>query len=221
MDDTFAAYAVTRARMSALFLDASDDELARVVPACPAWTVHDLAAHVVSIPAALSVGQLPTGDVGEWIQALVDARRDDSVTSMVDEWHGLDEPLAAILSGPGGLLYADVAVHEHDARGALDRPDHTALEVDVILPRAVAAFADPLRDAGLGAIAVRDGARRWQSHDAEPGWTLLVDPWEAVRALNSRRTEEELLVLPAEGDARPYVEILDAHLPLPVRSLGE
>ena len=53
------------------------------------------------------------------------------------------------------------------------------------------------------------------------GWTLLVDPWEAVRALGSRRTVEELRALPAEGDCEPYLKILDEHLPLPTRSLGE
>ena len=221
MTEPFEAYLRTRDRMCALLLGATSDELARVVPACPAWTVHDLAAHVVSMPAALGAGRLPTGDVGAWIQELVDERRTTPVASMVEEWCGLDEALAALLSGPGGLLFADLAVHEHDARGALDRPDHAALEVDVLMPRTLAAFAGPLRDAGLGAIAVRDGERSWQSHDADPGWTLRVDPWVAVRALNSRRTVDEVRALPGEGDADRYVAILDGHLPLPAQSLGE
>jgi hypothetical protein len=140
---------------------------------------------------------------------------------MVAEWRTLDDAIAAMLDGPGALLFADLAVHEHDLRGALDRPDHDALEVETIMPRTLAAFSGPLRDAGLGAISVRYGDQMWNSHDADPGWTLLVEPWEAVRAVNSRRTADELRALPAEGDAGPYIPVLDAHLPLPVTALGE
>ena len=102
----------------------------------------------------------------------------------------MDSAISAILNGPGGVLFGDLAVHEHDLRGAVDAPDHGALEVEVMLPRTLAAFAKPLRHAGLGAIEVRHDDRIWRSHDGAPGWTLDVTPWEAVRAVNSRRTAD-------------------------------
>jgi hypothetical protein len=85
----------------------------------------------------------------------------------------------------------------------------------------MAAFRHPLRDAGLGAIEVRSDGGSWRTSEDPVGWTLLVDPWEAVRALGSRRTADELRALPAEGDCEPYLKILDEHLPLPAKSLGE
>jgi hypothetical protein len=106
-------------------------------------------------------------------------------------------------------------------RGAVDVPDHGALEVDVMLPRTLAGFAKPLRRAGLGSIAVRHDDRIWRSHDSEPDWTLEVTPWEATRAVNSRRTADELRELPHRGDVEPYLAILDAHLPLPAATLKE
>jgi len=221
MDETFAAYGRTRARMTELFSAATPTELARCVPACPDWSVHDLAAHVVGIPAALGAGRMPDGDLDGWLQELVAKRRDREVDAMMSEWSTLDTVIAPMLQGPGGVLFGDLAVHEHDLRGALARPDHTALEVEVMMPRTLAGFATPLQTAGLGAIEVAHAGRSWKSHDAEPGWTLLVDPWEAVRAVNSRRTAAEVLALPCTGDPRPYVEVLDAHLPLPLESLGE
>jgi uncharacterized protein (TIGR03083 family) len=217
----FPAYARTRERVSELLAGASDDELARVVPACPAWTVHDLLAHVVGIPAALSTGRHPTGDIGTWLSELVAERSDQQASALQEEWRSLDPALEALLSGPAGLLFADLAVHEHDFRGALGRPDHAALEVEELLPRTIAAFKGPLEEAGLVPIEVRAGERVWRSHDGEAGWTLVVDPWTAVRALNSRRTADELYALPSHGDARGYLPILDAHLPLPAASLGE
>ena len=78
-----------------------------------------------------------------------------------------------------------------------------------------------LRDTGLGAIEVRDADRVWISNDGPIGWTIEVSAWEAVRALNSRRTVDELRSLPGTGAAEPFIAVLDAHLPLPGTSLGE
>ncbi len=221
MTELVDAYVRTRTRMIDVFVDAPGPDLDRTVPACPDWAVRDLAAHVVSLPAALGAGHLPDGDVGIWIQGLVDERRGQDVTALMQEWSELDDVIAPLLDGMGSVLFGDLAVHEHDLRGALGRPDHAALDVDVMMPRTLAGFAKPLRAEDLAAIAVEHDGRRWESHDREPGWTLLVDPWEAVRALNSRRTADELLHLPCTGDPVPYLAVLDAHLPLPIHSLGE
>lgn len=220
-DELFAAYSSTRARMAELAASLSPGDLRRTVPACPLWTVFDLIAHVVSMPAAIGNGESPPGTVTDWLQGLVDARRNQSVDELTEEWLTLDGAISAILHGPGGVLFGDLAVHEHDLRGAVDAPDHGALEVDVMLPRTLAGFAKPLRNAGLGAIEVCNDDRIWRSHDGEPGWTLDVTPWEATRAVNSRRTADELRELPHSGDVEPYLAILDAHLPLPATSLKE
>jgi hypothetical protein len=196
-------------------------DLRRAVPACPAWTVFDLIAHVVSMPAAIGNGESPPGPVTDWLQSLAEARRDQAVGALTEEWLSLDGSISAILRGPGGVLFGDLAVHEHDLRGAVGAADHGALEVEVTLPRTLAGFGKPLRQAGLGAMAVRHDGRVWRSHDAEPGWTLEVTPWEATRAVNSRRTADELRELPHDGDVEPYLAILDAHLPLPAASLSE
>jgi hypothetical protein len=183
--------------------------------------VRDLLAHVVSMPAAIGAGRAPTGEINGWLAELVTERAEQPVELLLDEWNSLDEVLRPLLAGPAGLLFPDLAVHEHDLRGALGRPDREALPVDELMPRTMAAFRHPLREAGLGAIEVRNGASSWRTSDDPVGWTLLVDPWEAVRALGSRRTVEELRALPAEGDCEPYLQILDEHLPLPIQSLGE
>jgi hypothetical protein len=220
-NELFAAYGTTRARMTRLAESLSPRDLHRVVPACPLWTVFDLIAHVVSMPAAIAIGDSPPGSVGEWLQSLVEARRDQNVGELTEEWLSLDGAISAILKGPGGVLFGDLAVHEHDLRGAVGAPDHGALEVEILLPRTLAGFAAPLRNADLGAIEVRHNSRMWRSHDSEPGWTLDVTPWEAARAVNSRRTADELRELPHSGDVEPYLAILDAHLPLPTTSLNE
>ncbi len=221
MDDLFEPYQRTRARVCTLLLDATPDDLARTVPACPAWSVHDLATHLVGTPAELAAGRYPSGDTGGWLQDIIDARRDQDVPSVVEEWHGLDSAIEPMLQGPAALMFGDVTVHEHDLRGALGRPDHDALEVDAMLTFVLERYAPATVDAGLGAIVVEHDGSSWRSHDAGAGWTLRVEPWEAVRALNGRRTADELRALPADGDAEAYVAIIGGHLPLAAHSLGE
>jgi len=221
MDDLMEPYRRTRARVSTLLLDATPDALTRAVPACPAWTVHDLAAHLAGVPATLAAGNFPSGDVNEWLQGIVDERRDSEVGDLVQEWNALDATIEEMLQGMGSLLFTDVAIHEHDVRGALAEPDHDALEVDAVMACALPSFARPLHDAGLDAIVVEHDDRTWRSHDAKAGWTLHVTPWEPTRALGSRRTADELRALPGIGDAEPYLLIIDAHLPLPEQSLAE
>jgi uncharacterized protein (TIGR03083 family) len=221
MDSIYGAYLRTRERVTDLLATVDEAELARRVPACPEWSVEDLLAHLVSMPAAISSGRMPAGPIAEWLQELIDERADQPVGDLIVEWQAMDGELQALLNGGAALLFADLAIHEHDLRGALGRPDHSALEVDEVLPRALAAFSKPLREAGLGAIEVRAGGDVWRSHDAAVGWTLLVDPWTAVRAVNSRRTAEELRRLPSLGDETPYLAVLHDHLPLPAESLHE
>jgi hypothetical protein len=221
MQETFDAYVQVRGRVEGLIFAAGPDELVRVVPSCPEWRVRDLLAHVVSMPAAIGAGRKPSGEINGWLAELVDERAEQPVDLLLEEWHRLDDVLRALLAGPAGLLFPDLAVHEHDLRGALGKPDHEALPVAELMPRTMAAFRHPLRDAGLGAIEVRNGSGCWRTSEDPVGWTLLVDPWEAVRALGSRRTAQELRALPAEGDCEPYLKVLDEHLPLPASSLGE
>jgi hypothetical protein len=221
MDDLFGPYQRTRERVCTLLLDATPDALARTVPACPAWSVHDVAAHLVGTPAELAAGNFPTGDVGAWLQSIVDARREVEIRSLVDEWHQLDGTIEPMLEGGGALMFGDVAVHEHDLRAALDQADHDAMEVDTLVTFALEFVATPAADAGLGAVVVEHDGTSWRSHDADPGWTLRVEPWEATRALYSRRTADELRALPGDGDAEPYLPLIEGHLPLPERSLGE
>ena len=221
MDDLFGPYQRTRERVSTLLLDATPDALMRTVPACPAWTVHDIAAHLVGVPATLAAGNFPSGDVNGWLQRIVDERRDAEVDDLMQEWKTLDATIEPMLQGMGSPMFNDLAVHEHDVRGALGEPDHDALEVDAAMTCSLTAFAQPLHDGGLGAIVMQHDGSTWRSHDADAGWTLLVDPWEAVRAINSRRTVGELRALPSEGGGDAYFAVISAHLPLPERPLGE
>ena len=221
MPELFPAYDATRTRMLELARDAGPDALGVTVPACPDWTALQLLTHCVSMPAALGAGDFPTGDINEWIDKILSARAGRSLEELTEEWNAADDTIAGMVNGGGAMLFDDLAVHEHDLRGALGRPDHSALDASVLVPSSLASCVAALEAAGLGSIEVRHGSDVWRSHDAEPGWVLEVTPWEAVRVLYSRRTADELRALGGSDTIDAYIAVLDAHLPLPTTSLGE
>jgi uncharacterized protein (TIGR03083 family) len=217
-----SGYHATRARIGDLVRDLDDDGLATRVPACPEWSVHDLVAHVVGIPEALAAGNVPSGDLQAWLDSLVEERRHDPVPELLDRWAACAAPTSALVDGGGSQLFIDAVSHEHDLRGALGRPGaRGSAEVQGTVQLLLDLLAPAIVDAGLGALVIDSGGVRWASQFARPQCTLRVDPWEAVRVLQSRRTADEVRALPATGDVEPYLAVLHEHSPLPVTSLGE
>lgn len=215
-------YHAVRRRIAELAGPLDGAALTTAVPACPAWSVHDLLAHVSGMPDALASGDYPGADVQAWLDGIVAARRDATVADLFERWEAAAPSTSSLVDGGGGRMLVDVVVHEHDLRGALDRPGaRGAPEVRAALQVLLDELAAPIGAAGLGALVVDSGDVRWASQFTRPGCTLRVDPWEALRALQSRRTADELRALPVSGDIGPYIAVLDAHSPLPETSLGE
>lgn len=217
-----AGYHATRERIAGLVGPLDEQGLATTVPACPAWTVHDLLAHVVGIPEALSQGDMPGADIQGWLDGLIEARRRTPVPELLERWEACGPTASSIVDASGGQLFADVVSHEHDLRGAIGQAGARGLpEVRAAVQVLLDLLAPDITKAELGALVVDSGGVRWASHVAKPGCTLHVDPWEATRVLMSRRTAEEVRALPASGDVEPYLAVLQAHSPLPETSLGE
>ena len=221
MTDPFTVYCDIRGRMVDLARSSDADALATTVPSCPDWSVLQLLTHCVSMPVAIGAGDMPGDDLQGWIDRVLAERDGRSLGQLVDEWESADPVIEAMVSGPGGVLLDDLMIHEHDLRGALGRPDHSAFEADVFVDRALRSFVPALDTRDLGAIEIRHGSRSWRSHDADIGWIIEASPWEAVRVLASRRTADEIRDLGGSEDLDSYIALVDDHLPLPTASLGE
>jgi uncharacterized protein (TIGR03083 family) len=220
MAELSAGYHETRRRVTELVRALDDIDFKRPVPACPAWDVHDLLSHMSGIPDALTSGNYPSGDTQAWLDALVEERKDVSVDELLDRWAATEGKIDELIDGGASLMLADVVSHEHDLRGAVDRPGaRGSSEVRAVVQLSLELLK--IKDAGLPALLVDSGEVQWASHVSKPGCTLHVDPWEAIRLLQSRRTADELRAAPATGDIEPYIALIAAHSPLPESSLGE
>jgi uncharacterized protein (TIGR03083 family) len=221
-------YAAARVSVRGLLTDLDDRSAVTVVPACPDWTIHDLCAHLVGVPAALVArDNPPQGDNQPWVDRQVAERSDRSVAELLDEWDAVGPDFERIMRklphAFGGLVY-DAVAHEHDLRGALGRPGErdsagvwASLEVMVpMVERDLAARAPT----SSGTLRLRAGEREWVIGAGDPEVSLTTTPFELMRLLGSRRSRDQILAASWEGDVEPFLDAL-AHMPLPARDIIE
>ncbi|MCA1830380.1 MAG: maleylpyruvate isomerase family mycothiol-dependent enzyme [Actinobacteria bacterium] len=147
MPDLAAAYADTRETMMKIVRDLPPEKLGARVPACPAWNVQDLIAHVTSLASSLASGEFPpdlnplaslfNSELGEkrdtFVDAALEARRGLTIEQILSEWERSAPRVEAMIRGaepwpPSApplvewVVTTDLAAHDHDLRGALDLP---------------------------------------------------------------------------------------------------
>lgn len=93
------------------------------VPACPAWRVRDVIAHLAGVVDDVLRGNLEGVTSDAWTAAQVDARRGRSLLDHLDEWERSAPAFEAAATGLGPALdpraLLDTWTHQHDLRAAL------------------------------------------------------------------------------------------------------
>lgn len=169
MTDWGALYREHVGAVCALATYLTADELAREVPATPAWTVHDVIAHLAGGPSDAVTGRMDGAPGPEWTARHVGERRGLPVPDLVTEMQSHQDPIAEqVADNPRPAIVWDIAVHHADLHEALGRgrlPDH--------LWEPVLAGVAPMRFGTAGVPAD-------------------VDPYELFRALFSRRSRTQM-----------------------------
>ena len=202
MTEVAAAYRGCRERLTEL-LTGLDERQARVaVPACPDWTVHDVLAHVSGGIADALAGRMAGAGSDEWTAAQVEARREMALTEILEEWNTNAPQVEPLLDGAGDIgrqAVADVVTHEHDIRGALERPgarDSDAVTIGLGFAAGQLLASATERGVGLR-VQTTDGLAFGSE---EPDATLTGDRFELLRAIVGRRSVEQLRAMKWEGD---------------------
>ncbi len=200
--DLGALYGMVRVRLSGLAAEVS--EPAGVpVPACPAWSVHDVVAHVVAVAEDVLSGRLTSPPTDDWTAAQVTARKDRSVADLVAEWGELAPRIEALIS-KGGMWagFLDVLSHEHDIRGAIAAPaGRDAPELLLAAEFLVSRWRPDV------AVTVRMGEREFSVGPAdESAIGLVTSPFEAFRFRMGRRSRSQLAAMAWSGDPTPILD---------------
>jgi len=204
-------YAETRQRFGQLVGELPPDQLDTIVPATPEWTVHDVVAHLTGVCADIQDGRMDGAPGAAWSAFQVEQRRSSSLEDVLDEWERRAPGLEAMISEQGpamGFLVADVATHEQDVRGALDRPGaRDSAGMDASLQTFVGVLDRKLREAELPALQLTAGPEEWTVGAGSVGATVTTDPFELTRALVGRRSRSQVEAFDWNGDPEPYLAV--------------
>jgi uncharacterized protein (TIGR03083 family) len=198
-----SAYAATRERIVELLRAASAEDASRPVPACPNWTVADLAAHIAGLPEDVIAGRVEGAGSDPWTAAQVDRHRGDTLADLADSLESnaaaFDAVLPHIPASVNSRIVMDTVTHEHDLRAALDRPG--ARESDAVT-------------VGLGYLL--HGRAEREPDVVESILALDIDTWDLMRALSGRRTAEQIAALGLDAET-----IIGAMVDSPVSAPSE
>lgn len=164
-----------------------------VVAATPAWTVHDVVAHVAGVANDAKNGNMAGAPGEAWTAAQVARSSGRSIADLLTEWEDDGAFLDQILGGAnGGMLAAgvfDVHTHEADLRSAFGLGLDVPVEfLDWSVPQLAGGFHERVATAGLPPVEVEASQLDW------------------FRGRFGRRTEDEVCSFAWSADARNYLD---------------
>jgi uncharacterized protein (TIGR03083 family) len=187
-------YRQARARVSDLARALSPDQLQMSVPATPAWTIHQVLAHLAGGAADAANDRLDGAPGARWSQRHVDERRHQPVGELLAEWEQVAPQIESTLTEEMMLrpnIVADTLCHESDLREALGLApmarEHWQPFLDVMMQY----LTYTLR--GATTVIIRDEhGEQWTCGDGEPTTLLRADGYELLRASYSRRSQRQI-----------------------------
>ncbi|MGQ0832213.1 MAG: maleylpyruvate isomerase family mycothiol-dependent enzyme [Microthrixaceae bacterium] len=204
--DCGLVYQRTRRRLIEVARGLNPAQLATIVPATPAWTVHDAIAHVVGLATDLNSGEFGRGNPDEWTAAQVRERLDHSVEELAQEWDRegprFEDGLRLFGYEFGSHFVGDLVQHAADVDHALGRPrladDDEALLVG--LDFYLDSFHETLTEAAAGRATVSVDGESFEVGDGPAVASLSAGRFELFRALGGRRSAAQIRRLEWVGD---------------------
>ena len=189
-----------------------DDAAGMIVPACPQWTVKDVAAHVCGLNAEL-LADVP-GPLGsdEATTRQVSDRASADLKQVIEEWRfmagAIDERLSADDAKATAFL-ADLVIHVYDLAEVLDQQTHEAARATPVsahryVPLLQQRVADQLAIALT--VELTDGTTWAPPENGPAKVTLRTSPHAFLRGVTGRLRRAEVEAFDWSADP---TELLD------------
>ena len=203
-------YLDARARIDDLVRPLGAGELARPVPACPGWTVHDAVSHLDGNVDWATAGRLQGLPTDEDTAEQVAERTGTPTAELLDHWAGaapgFAEMAAAADIWPAAI---DVVTHEHDIRHALGLPPERDTDAVRHLAGLLVGWWSPSRPV---TVTTPSGSATRGDGDEEP-IGLRTDEFEILRVRMGRRSRRQLAQLDWSADPGPLLDELSVFPP--------
>ena len=211
-----AAYTGTRTRSTDVLRAVGTGAVAeQVVPACPQWTVRQLASHMCGVCDDVLAGNVAEAGTDPWTDAQVIRYADTPLGEILDHWDDVGPQVEAVIPAvppaPASQMVFDVTTHEHDLRGALDQPgarDSDSIEVGFgFLAKSLDRI---IKTQGLPTLQITAANRVLTLGEVAPGAEaeihLAGSSFELFRAFGGRRTLAQVRALDWSADPTPYLD---------------
>lgn len=216
------SYLAAEARIGELVAGAAPD---RRVPACPAWRVRDVVAHLAGLCQDWVTGNLDGYASADWTDAQITRFAGSSVPEILGAWDQAAQQFATlpddpVMGRPARWAFGDAVTHEADLRGALDAGRVPGEVVAVALKGAIGRWRQVLGEAKAPTVLLRAPDLRdwWLGVPGDPGAiTVEAAPYEVFRALAGRRSLGQVW---AWGWSADPSAVLKVSLPYPFSWAG-
>lgn len=206
-------YADARDQLVARLLSCSPEQIATLLPACPEWTVRDVAAHLSGLVAEVIAGVEPPRGSDQATSRQVNDRAEMSIEQILAEWQANADAIFAAMSHDENTalgLSADLAVHIHDiceGLGMVAEENDPATLLGARRYRGLLQerVADRLNIA-LTVDLTDTRALAPPNPDAEVQITLRATPHNFLRAVTGRRSRADVLSMDWSSDATTLVD---------------
>jgi uncharacterized protein (TIGR03083 family) len=214
-DESIAAYVGLRHRVTELLASVDDDRAATTgVPACPAWSVTDLAAHLYGVVFDILDGNIAGAGTAAWADEQVRRFAPLGLHDVVDQWNRTSPDLEAVGASfpprPAAQFVFDACSHEHDLRGALGAPGGRTADSVVVGVRFIAD--------GLQAMVDNDRVPAIELETPEFAAVIGAPPvsvglssssFEVLRSFSGRRSTDQFRALGWRGDPTPLLSYFE------------
>lgn len=226
--DHVAAYQDARHRVTELLAEAPDT----VVPATPGWKVRDVVAHLAGLASDWVGGHLDGYASDEWTAAQLAARAGRSPGSLAAEWAHHADDLEALLRDPASsglseplitafgpvpaiawpdIIVTDLALHEHDIRGAVGVPgarDSLAVRIGMRSHVGLLRFVSAARRLPNLLLWPTDHDTTYPIGKGDAEVVLTAPLFELFRATGGRRSRAQIAGMNWSDDPGPWAEQL-------------
>jgi len=198
-------YRDTRERLILLLSELDGAALATRVPACPAWSVREVVAHLTAVSQDVLAGRLTRIPAERETAAQVARFKDHDLAGILAAWDEVAPQFERLVGTLGAWpAVIDIASHEHDIRGAAGRPG--ARDAEVVWQSA-GWLLTRLRPPVPLRVVVEDAEFR-AGPDNGTELRLTTSRFEAFRWRMGRRSRAQLAGLDWSGDPAPLLDHL-------------